>query len=62
MLLKTNYLVVDGRWDASKSKTAMVCTRPLEDVKRRTIEDLTLLFFPDVPSEKKLAGKGSELT
>jgi hypothetical protein len=42
-------------------ETTMIYTYPLEDVKRRAVEDLALLLFPNVPSEKKLVAKGSVL-
>ena len=42
-------------------ETTMIYTHPLEDVKRQAVEDLARLLFPNVPSEQKLVGKGSEL-
>jgi len=42
-------------------ETTMIYTHPLEDVKRRAVEDLALLLFPNVPSEKKQVVKGSVL-
>jgi hypothetical protein len=39
----------------------MIYTHPLEDVKRQAVEDLALLLFPNVPSEKKQVAKGSAL-
>ena len=36
-------------------------THPLEDVKRQAVEGLAGLLFPNVPSERKLATKGSNL-
>jgi integrase len=45
----------------ASAETTMVYTHPLEDVKRRVVEDLALLLFPNVPSEQKLVMKGSKL-
>ena len=42
-------------------ETTMVYTHPLEDVKRQAVEDLARLLFPNVPSERKLVTKGSNL-
>jgi hypothetical protein len=39
----------------------MVYTHPLEDVKRQAVEDLARSLFPNVPSEQRLVGKGSNL-
>jgi integrase len=42
-------------------ETTMIYTHPLEDVKRRAVEDLARLLFPNVPSKPRLIARGSEL-
>jgi integrase len=45
----------------ASAETTMVCTHALEDVKRKAVETLAGILFPNVPSERKLIAKGRAL-